>query len=156
MSQWNDPGKVEEALATVTAGLTLDVYDGDTGDSVTVATGMDDGNADLPLITHALTNGAGPEVVKGTGIHRSNAVIRVTSSANITLAEHRTRSATVFDAFLSSTIKETLSAAIDDFHVYEFSYQSPEPTRKDPRGEDAFVWVSELPVEIVWCGSTIA
>lgn len=159
MSQWNDPGKPEEAMKAVVDGLTLNIYTGD-GDvsAVTVNTGQEDDDLALPSVTCAVIGASGEEVVKGTGIHRCRAVVRVTSSANVAKDEHQARAATVFDALLSSTIKETLSASISDFHVFEFSYQSPEPTRRDPRGDgdETFVYVTELPLELVWCGSTIS
>ncbi len=99
MSQWNDPGKVEEALASVVGDLTLDVYSGDSpATAVTVNTGMDDGSYEIPCVVCSVV-AAGDEVVKGAGVYRSPAVVRVVSSANVTLAEHRARAATVFDAF---------------------------------------------------------
>lgn len=155
MSQWNDPGKVEESMAEVVGALTLDVYSGDSpATAVTVNTGMDDEAAALPLVTCAIVSG-GEEWVRGTGNMESKVAVRIVSSGNITLAEHRTRCATVLDAFMADDIAATLSAAIDDFHVFQVIPSTPEPTRKDPRGEDGFVFVTEMMFDVKWCGSTI-
>lgn len=154
MSTWNDAGKLEAAMKAVADALTLPLY----GDekAIVVNTGQDDDALDLPAIVCEALGGVGEEIVKGTGNFRTRAVVRVTSSATISIADHRTRAATVFDAFLQDNIKTTLGAAIADFYVFEVNHSAPEPTRKDPRDNESFVWVSELPLEVIWCGSDIS
>lgn len=156
MSQYNDPGKLEEAMAEVVGGLTLNVYDGDSpATTVTVTTGQDDDDLPLPSVVCSVV-GAGEQVVLHSGVYRTPVVVRVTSSAKVTLAEHRARAATVFDGFLQSDIASTLAAAVDDFHCYDVFHRAPEPTRKEPRGDDAFVFVTEMNMDVVWCGSDIS
>lgn len=156
MSAFNDPGKLEEAMRVVAATASLSIYSGDApATSVSINTGMDDGDADLPLVTCAILGGS-EEWVRGTGNLQSTVVVRMTSSALVTLAEHRARAAAVFDRFMQTDIAATLAAAVSDFHVFQVRPQTPEPTRRDPREGDSFVWVSELGLEVLWCGTDIA
>lgn len=154
MSTWNDPGKLEAAGKSVVDGLSLPLYTGET--ILTVNTGEDDDELKLPSVVFAVV-GDGEEIVKGTGIWRTPAVVRVTSSATIPMADHRTRSATVFDAFANDGIAATFSA-LANFHCYEVNHRAPAPARKEPRGDDpeAFIFVSEMQLEVVWCGSDIS
>lgn len=159
MSQWNDPGKLEEAMAAVVSGLSFSMFEGDSpATAVAINTGQDDDELRLPSVTCAVA-GAGQEVVKSAGIWRTPAVVRVTSSANLTLAQHRSRAGAVFDAFLQTDIAAILSAALADFHCYDVFPQSPEPTRKDPREDESggrsYTFVTEMTMEVVWCGSDI-
>lgn len=155
MSQYNDPGKLEAALAAVVDALTLDVYSGDSpATEVFIRTGQDDDDFKPPNVTCVVLEG-GEEFVRGTGNWRSTAIVRVCSSANVTLAEHRERCGTVFDSILTDDIKTTLSAAVDDFAVLHAMPSGPVATRKEPV-EDSFMFVSELPLEVIWCGSDVA
>lgn len=154
MSTWNNPVKLESAMKAVVDALTLSAYTGE--DSVGVTTGQDDDDLPLPSVVCSVVGSAGEEVVKGTGIQRSKVVVRVTSTATITAAQHQARSATVFDAFFNDSIAATLAAAVSDFFVYDVKFDAPDIARKDPRDDNAFVWVSELNMEVVWCGSDIA
>lgn len=159
MSTWNDPGKLEEAMKTVVESVTLAVTSAEAAiDRTTVAvlTGMDDDDIELPFVACAVV-GAGEEIVIGTGIVRSTVRVSVHSSAQeVTLAEQRARAAAVFDAFFQDAIRTTLSDAVDDFHVWDVKFNSPEPTRRDSTGEDTFKFVTELTMEVVWCGSDIS
>ncbi len=158
MSQWNDPGKIEEAFAEVVGGLSLDIYSGDSpGESVTINTGQDSDDLELPSVVCAVQSGS-EEFIRDTGNYQSTVLVRVSSSGTVTRGEHRARAATVFDAFMASDIKTTLNAAVDDFHVFHIVPHAPEPTRREPRGNEdgTFMLVSEMAFDIWWCGSSIA
>jgi hypothetical protein len=153
MPAFNDPGKLEAAMSAIVGALTLPLYSGES--SLVVNTGQDDDALTLPSVVLSVISG-GEEVVKGTGIMRSRAVARVTSGATIGVANHQTRAATVFDGLFQDNAPAAWSAAGSDFHVYEVNFTAPEPARKDPRDDGSFVWVSEMEVEVVWCGSDIS
>lgn len=156
MSQYNDPGKLEAALVAVAAGVSVNIYSGDApATAVAIRTGQDDEELGLPSVVCEVVE-SGPEVVKDTGIYQSTVVIRATSSGNVTLAEHRARAGAIFDAFKQTTIAATLAAAVDDFFCYEVKGGAPGIERKEPRDSDAFAFVSELTLEVVWCGSDIS
>ena len=154
MSAFNNPGKLESAMKSVVDGLSLTLYGDET--AIGVNTGQDDSELPLPSVTLAVIGSSGQEFIKGTGILQSKAVVRVTSSSTITLAQHQARAAAVFDGFFNDTIAATLAAAVADFHVYDVKFEAPDIARRDPRDDNAFVWVSELMLEVVWCGSDIA
>lgn len=157
MSAFNDPGKLETAMAAVVSALNLVKYieNKESNGTMAVRTGQDDDDVVLPRVVCEVPNGE-TEVVLDTGVFRSRVNIRVVSSLDVGLANHKTRSATVFDTFISTDIASRLAAAVADFHVYEFRYQPPELPRKEPGAEaDSFVFVSELSASVVWCGSDI-
>jgi hypothetical protein len=155
MSQYNDPGKLEAAFAAVVDALTLDIYSGDSpATEVFIRTGMDDDDFQLPNVTCMVVE-SGDEVVRGTGNWQSTVMVRVCSSANVSLAEHRARHGAVFDSVLQDDIKTTLSAAVDDFTVLHVMPRGPVATRKEPV-DNGFMWVSELTLEVIWAGSDIS
>lgn len=103
--------KGEAALKSVADGLSL------TG--VTVNTGQDDDTLAVPNIICTVEQ-TGDEVPLGTGNFVLTARITVNSNADDDgLSTHRTRVATVFDAFMSDTIGASLSAAVTGFYAYE-------------------------------------
>jgi 3-phosphoglycerate kinase len=102
--------KAEAARQSVVDALAL------TG--VTVNTGQDDDTLALPNVICSVEQGN--EEVIGLGNFRLVARVTVNSSSDDnTLAEHRTRVATVFDAFINDAIHTTLSAAVSGFYAYE-------------------------------------
>lgn len=154
MSTWNNPGKLETAMAAVVTALGLAAVTGEDAAPV-VNTGQDDDDLDLPSVVCEVVGG-NEEVVFDTGNFRSQVVVRVVTSATVTKADHQARAAAVFDTFISTDIASRLSAAVADFFVYEFRYQAPEIARREPRDENTFLYVSELTATVVWCGSDIS
>jgi len=104
--------KAEAALKSVADGLSLT--------NVTVNTGQDDDTVGLPNVILTVEQ-SGEEVPLHTGNFVLTARITVNSdsAADTALATHRTRVATVHDAFMSDTIGASLSAAVTGFYAYE-------------------------------------
>lgn len=103
--------KAEAAMKSVVDALAL------TG--VTSNTGQDDDTLALPNVICSVEQ-TGEEVPIGSGNFVLTGRATVNSSADDeTLAAHRARVATVFDAFMADNIGATLSAAVTDFYAYE-------------------------------------
>lgn len=103
--------KAEAALMSVTTALSL-------GATIDVRTGMDDDALEKGAnVIHSVEE-TSDEVPLDSGNFICSGRITVNSSAHdYTLAEHRARVATVFDAFMSDALAATLSAAVSDFYV---------------------------------------
>src|SRR3990172_4738862 len=85
---------------------------------VTVNTGVEEEGLALPYVICS-ADGMQEELI-GSGIFRLAATVAVASSADdSTLLNHRAIVNQVFDAFLQSDIDATLSAAVNDFFVYQ-------------------------------------
>jgi len=103
--------KVEEALASVVTAQALS--------GLNVHTGLDEDNLNVPYVI-CMCAGQGEEVLRDSGTFKLEAVVKVVSSADDeTLAEHRSRLATVRDSIMDSGIAATLTAAVSEFHVYD-------------------------------------
>lgn len=102
--------KAEAALMSVTTGLSL-------GATIDVRTGMDDDVLEKGAnVVHSVED-TGEEVPMDTGNFICVGRVTVNSNANdYTLAQHRTRVATVFDAFMDDALAATLSAAVTGFY----------------------------------------
>lgn len=104
--------KAEAALQHVALALLLE--------NVTVNTGQDDDTLELDNIICTVQQ-TSDEVPLGSGNFVLTGRVTLNSSTENedALVTHRTRVATVFDAFMSDEIGATLSASIEDFHAFE-------------------------------------
>lgn len=143
--------KLEAAMKAVVDALAL--IDS-AGASVPCFPGLDDDPNQTPCVT-AKADGGG-EVIFQTGNDSFNLAIRVYTRTGgdkgETLAQHRARTAKVFDAFKRDDLASTLSATagIDDFYV--------EDTWKTGENETTTnnCFVSELTLECIAMASDVA
>lgn len=136
--------KVEEAMDSVVTDLALS--------GVTVNTGGTAETLTTPyVICSCLGGGAEAENLKGTGVYVHAATVTVGSSMDDgTLATHRARVASVFDAFRDDAIAATLSSAVSGFHVYDVTFTGATQEEADRK------LMNTLEMEIVCCASDIS
>jgi hypothetical protein len=118
-------GKVEAALKSLIDGAGLDA-------GVTVNTGQSVDDLELPFAV-AWCDGAGDQIQLGIGTFRLSAMVIVSSSADdSTLTEHRALVKQVFESFMTNSVEADLSAAVDEFHVWEVRFGS-QPSEEEDR-----------------------
>lgn len=141
---YNDlQSKIEAAAKVLVDALALS--------GVTVTTGADDDTIALPAVFCMAGDLTEAEGLIGTGIFRGALTIRVKSNANDTsLAAHRERVATVFDAIAIDVLKTSMSAAGTDFTCL-FAGQ----LRQGQAVSDGQSWNTDLVVDGVWCASDV-
>ncbi len=117
--------KAEEALMSVTTALAL-------GSTIDVRTGMDDDTLENGAnVIHSVED-TGEEEVLGLGYFICVGRVTVNSNSDdYTLAEHRARVATVFDAFMDDALEATLSAAVANFYVLAIRSRQKGKIQKD-------------------------
>lgn len=135
--------KLEEAMKSVVDDLALA--------SVTVNAGATTEDLATPYVVCACSaGGTEAENLKGTGIYVHTATVTVTSSLDDdTMVTHRSRVASVFDAFRDNDIATTLSSAVSDFHCYDVLF------RASPMDESERKVSNILEMEVVCCASDI-
>lgn len=117
--------KVEAAFQTVIGDLGL------TG--VTVNTGVDDDDLPVPYVVVTAVS-MDEEEIKDTAVAPVTVEIMVVSSADDdSLADHRSRCASVFGEVVNTGIEAALSAAVDDFYVYEVDQAGRESDPEDSK-----------------------
>lgn len=141
--------KFEAALKSVVDALSLT-------DSASAAvpcfTGLDDDNHATPCVV--VKCDPGQEEVPDSGVDRVTCFVKVYTrmggDKGETLAQHRTRTATVFDAMRQDNLAATLSAAVSDFYVYDIwkTNETPDQTEK--------CLVNILQLEAVGCASDLS
>jgi hypothetical protein len=109
--------KLEAAMLAVVNTLTLTVAEGE--GEIVKNTGLDADAFGIPSVIVSCES-TGDETPRDTGNFLCRATVTIsTHSSDATLAAHRSRVATVRDAFLDDAIETTLSAAASDFHCFE-------------------------------------
>lgn len=142
--------KLEAAEKTIIDALALTGTRGSTADvALTVNTGLDD---DEQLAPRAICQAEDTteEAVRDSGIFRIKSRIRIYShSSDESLAVHRARVGAIADAFQNDTIAQTLSDAIEDFHVYEVQFMG---LSADPEGNSLH---TDIEMIVVCCASDL-
>lgn len=133
--------KLEAAMKSVVDALGLD--------GVTVNTGMDDDELTVPYVV-CNADSAGEEVVKDTGLMEVSARVIVASEADAhDMTTHRSRVATVFDAFMDDAIAATLSSAVADFHCMDINIAGMDSDAEGRKHRNI------LMIDAVCCGSDL-